>query len=467
MSPSPRDQSDGGSEAAHRPFPDGFVWGAASSSYQVEGAVAEGGRAPSIWDTFSHTPGAIDNDDTGDVACDHYHRWPEDLDLMVELGIASYRFSVAWPRVMPDGPTVNQEGLDFYRRLVDGLLERGIRPLMTLYHWDLPQTLDLGDAGGWLSREVPDRFADFAVVMGKELGDRVPAVTTLNEPWCSAYLGYATGEHAPGRRVLAEAYRAAHHLNLAHGRAVAALRSVVPQTVDVSVALNLHQVEASSDAADDLAAAEHVDLIANRIFLDPMFGTGYSDALRTTTAGLSDWSFVRPGDEAEICQPLDSIGVNFYNPSRVRGGPAGDSTPFPGTDRAFYVDIPGPHTVMNWPIVPSALTDLLLRVQRDVGLPIHVTENGLGAHDVVDPDGVVRDTDRIEYVRDHLAAVLDACDAGADVRGYYAWTLLDNFEWAWGYDKRFGLVHVDFADQRRTPKESARWYAGVIERHAL
>ena len=209
-------------------FPPGFVWGVATSAYQIEGAVAEGGRGPSIWDTFSHTPGAVDNDDTGDVACDHYHRWREDLDLMAELGIASYRFSVAWPRVMPDGRTVNQEGLDFYRRLVDGLLDRGIRPLMTLYHWDLPQSLDVGDAGGWLSREVPDRFVDFALVMGKELGDRVPAITTLNEPWCSAYLGYASGEHAPGRTEDALAFRAAHHLNLAHGRAVTALRDVLP-----------------------------------------------------------------------------------------------------------------------------------------------------------------------------------------------------------------------------------------------
>jgi beta-glucosidase len=450
-----------------RTFPPDFVWGVAASSYQIEGAVTEDGRAPSIWDTFSHTPGAVDNGDTGDVACDHYHRWAEDLDLMVELGIASYRFSVAWPRVMPDGRTVNQEGLDFYRRLVDGLLARGIRPLMTLYHWDLPQELDRGGASGWLSREVPDRFTDFAAVVGKELGDRVPAVTTLNEPWCSAYLGYATGEHAPGRTELGEAFRAAHHLNLAHGRAAAALRSVLPSEAELSVSLNLHQVQPASQLPDDLAAAEHVDLIANRIFLDPMFGGGYSEALRATTEGLTDWAFVLPGDEAEIGVPVDALGINFYNPSRVRGGPADGGKPFPGTDRAFHVDIPGPHTVMGWPIVPSALADLLVRVQRDVGLPLYVTENGLGAHDVVEPDGSVHDPARIAYLRDHLSAVLDAHRAGVDVRGYYVWTLLDNFEWAWGYDKRFGLVHVDFADQRRTPKDSAHWYAGVIERHAL
>ena len=447
-------------------FPRGFVWGVATSSYQIEGAVDEGGRGPSIWDTFSHTPGAVDNGDTGDVACDHYHRWPEDLDLMVDLGVTSYRFSVAWPRVMPDGRSVNQEGLDFYRRLVDGLLDRGIAPLMTLYHWDLPQALDVGDGGGWLSRDLPDRFVDFALVLGKELGDRVPSVTTLNEPWCSAYLGYASGEHAPGRADNARAYRAAHHLNLAHGRAVSALRDVLPADADVSVALNLHQVQSASQRPEDVAAAEHVDLVANRIFLDPMFGGGYSDALRATTAGLTDWSFVEPGDEAEIGAPLDSIGVNFYNPSRVRAESAG-ARPFPGTDRAFYAEIPGPRTVMGWPIVPSGLTDLLLRVHRDTGLPIHVTENGLGAHDVVDDDGAIHDQDRIDYLRDHLAAVHEAMARGADVRGYYEWTLLDNFEWAWGYDKRFGLVHVDFGDQQRTLKDSARWYAGVIARNGL
>ncbi|MGC4109580.1 MAG: GH1 family beta-glucosidase [Nocardioides sp.] len=447
-------------------FPEGFVWGVAASAYQIEGAVDEDGRGPSIWDTFSHTPGAVDNGDTGDVACDHYHRWPEDLDLMVDLGVASYRFSVAWPRVMPDGRTVDQRGLDFYRRLVDGLLERGIKPLMTLYHWDLPQSLDLGDAGGWLSREVPARFAEYAGLMGKELGDRVPAVTTLNEPWCSAYLGYASGEHAPGRTENALAYRAAHHLNLAHGRAATALRGVLPADADVSVALNLLQVEAASEREEDVAAAEHADLIANRVFLDPMFSGGYSEALRETTVGLSDWSFVQDGDEAEIAVGLDSIGINFYNPSRVRGGPADGARPFPGSDRAFFVDVPGPHTVMGWPIVPSGLTDLLLRVQRDVGLPMHVTENGLGAHDVVEA-GAVHDQDRIEYLRDHLAAVLAARARGADVRGYYVWTLLDNFEWAWGYDKRFGLIHVDFDDQRRTPKDSAHWYRDVISRNAL
>jgi beta-glucosidase len=446
-------------------FPDGFVWGAAAASYQIEGAVDEDGRAPSIWDTFSHRPGAIDNGDTGDVACDHYHRWREDLDLVAGLGLGSYRFSVSWSRVMPDGRTVNQAGLDFYKRLVDGLLERGVRPLMTLYHWDLPQTLDDGDEGGWLSRDLPDRFVDYALVLGKELGDRVPEVTTLNEPWCSAFLGYATGEHAPGRRELPLAFRAAHHLNLAHGRAVRALRDVLPRSTDVSVTLNLLQVEPASDSPEDLAAAEHCDLVANRLWLGPMFGGGYPDALRETTRGLTDWAFVLEGDEAEIAEPVDSIGVNYYNPSRVTGR-VDPSRLFPGTDRASYVEIDAPTTIMGWPIVPSGLTDLLVRVQRDVGLPVRITENGMAAHDVVE-SGRVRDDDRIAYLREHLAAVHAAIEQGVDVRGYYVWTLLDNFEWAWGYDKRFGIVHVDFDTQVRTLKDSARWYAEVAARNEV
>jgi beta-glucosidase len=266
------------------------------------------------------------------------------------------------------------------------------------------------------------------VVLGKELGDRVPAITTLNEPWCSAFLGYASGEHAPGRTDNALAFRAAHHLNLAHGRAATALRAVLPADADISVSLNLHQVQAASDRPEDVSAAEHVDLVANRTFLDPMFAGGYSDDLRATTVGLTDWSFVHAEDEAEIAAGLDSIGVNFYNPTRVHAAPQGEDRPFPGTDRAFFAEIPGPRTVMGWPIVPAGLTELLVRVHRDVGLPIQVTENGLGAHDIVE-DGRVHDQDRIDYLREHLAAVLHARERGADVRGYYAWTLLDNFEW--------------------------------------
>jgi beta-glucosidase len=446
-----------------RNFPQGFSWGVGTASYQIEGAVAEDGRAPSIWDTFSHTPGKVTGGDTGDVACDHYHRWPQDLDLLVELGIPSYRFSVAWPRVMPDGHTVNQAGVDFYKRLVDGLLERDIEPVVTLYHWDLPQALE--DAGGWRNRKVADLFTDFALVLGKEIGDRVPVITTLNEPWCSAFLGHASGEHAPGLTDNALAYPVAHHLNLAHGRAATALRAVVPADVQISVTLNLHEILPASDSPEDLAAARHADAIGNRIFLDPMLRGSYPDDLIASTAHLTDWSFVRDGDLAEIQAPVDFLGVNYYTPATITATPGGKA--WPGTDRAFFHDMGDPRTIMGWPIRPAQLTDLLLRVHREYGLPLVVTENGIAGHDAVAPDGRVPDVERIDYLRDHLGAVLDAVDGGADVRGYYEWTLLDNFEWAWGYDKRFGVVHVDFADQTRTPKDSAHWFADVVARNAL
>ncbi|MCW2758911.1 MAG: bglB1 [Nocardioidaceae bacterium] len=445
-----------------RQFPEGFQLGVAAASYQIEGAVAEDGRLPSIWDTFAHTPGRVDNGDHGDVACDHYHRWPADLDLIASLGIPAYRFSAAWPRVMPDGRTINQAGVDFYRRLVDGLLERGIRPLMTLYHWDLPQALE--DRGGWRDRDVVDRFTDFALTLGKELGDRVPGITTLNEPWCSAYLGHASGEHAPGLRDNALAYPVAHHLNLAHGRATTALRGVLPADVQLSVTLNLHQVTAATDSPEDRAAARLADALGNRIFLDPMLRGHYPDDLREGTRELTDWSFVHDGDEAEICAPIDFLGVNYYMPAVVADGPG--EKRWPGTDRIHAVEIPGPHSIMGWPIQASGLRDLLLRVQRDYGIATVVTENGIATHDAV-VDGEVHDEDRTDYLRTHLGAVLDAVDAGADVRGYFAWTLLDNFEWAWGYDKRFGLVHVDFDTQVRTVKDSARWYADVVAAHGL
>lgn len=451
-----------------RPFPHDFVWGAATASYQIEGAVAEDGRGPSIWDAFAHTPGRVDRGDTGDVACDHYHRWPADLDLMAELGLPAYRFSISWSRVMPDGRTVNPAGMDFYKRLVDGALTRGITPMATLYHWDLPSALDDGtETGGWLGRDVVDRFVDYAAGVAKELGDRLPAITTLNEPWCSAFLGYATGEHAPGRTSDALALRAAHHLNLAHGRAVTALRTLMPASTRLSVTLNVHQVEAATADPGDREAAHHTDLVANRIFLDPMLRGHYPDELVESTRHLTDWAFVHDGDTTEIGAPLDFLGVNYYNPAYVadprQGGPF-----FPGTDRAVRAQAPeGPQTTMGWPIVPSGLCDLLVRLHRDYGLPLVMTENGMAAADVVGADGVVHDADRVAYLSSHLGAVLDAIDAGADVRGYYVWTLLDNFEWAWGYDKRFGIVHVDRETLARTPKDSARWYADVVAAHEL
>jgi beta-glucosidase len=466
-------------------FPDDFIWGSATAAFQIEGASVEDGRLPSIWDVFCRVPGKIRNGDTGDVACDHYHRLTEDLDLMASLGLSSYRFSVSWPRVIPGGTgPVNTAGLDFYQRLVDGLLERNITPLLTLYHWDLPQALQ--NAGGWASRETPARFADYAEVIGRALGDRIPTFTTLNEPWCSAFLGHASGVHAPGITDNATALAAAHHLNLAHGRAVSALRATSRPGTQVSITLNLAQVRPASDSAADQAAAQHVDAIANRVFLDPILRGLYPSDLLHGTRHLTDWSFVHDGDLAEISAPIDVVGVNFYAPSRVAApteqirsqvtgrwvndpsqADAGPS-PWPGTDRAYSVPQPGPYTDMGWPIAPESFTELLLRVHQDYPeIPMLITENGCAFDDTVAADGVVHDTERIRYVEQHLAAVHAAIVAGADIRGYYLWSLMDNFEWAWGYSKRFGMVHVDYQTLVRTPKDSALWFRDVIKNNAV
>jgi beta-glucosidase len=464
-------------------FPDGFVWGTATAAYQIEGAARADGRLPSIWDVFCQTPGKVADGDTGDEACDHYHRMAADLDLMRELGLPAYRFSVSWPRVIPGGcGPVNPAGLDFYRRLVDGLLERGITPQLTLYHWDLPQALQ--NAGGWTHRDTADRFADFAVAVGRALGDRVPGITTLNEPFCSAFLGYAAGVHAPGLTDPGAALAAAHHLNLAHGKAVTALRSLTDARL--SVTLNLHQVYPASTGAADVAAAGHVDRIGNRIFLDPIFRGSYPPELLEETRHLSDWDFVFDGDLEQISAPIDSLGVNFYHPAtvaaatselreRVTGRWQNDPdrtgtgpTQWPGTDLAFAIPMEPPHTGMGWPIRPDSFTDLLLRVHRDLpGVPLYITENGAAFDDEVGADGAVHDGARIDYLRAHLGSVHAAIQAGVDVRGYFLWSLLDNFEWAHGYRKRFGIVRVDYPTQRRTVKDSARWYAEVIARNAV
>jgi beta-glucosidase len=466
-------------------FPAGFVWGSATAAYQIEGAAGEDGRGPSIWDTFCRTPGKVHEGETGDVACDHYHRMSDDLDLMVTLGLPSYRFSVSWPRVLPDGAgPVSSAGLDFYQRLVDGLLQRDITPLMTLYHWDLPQALQ--HEGGWANRATVDRFVVYAEVIGEALGDRVPTITTLNEPWCASFLGYGSGVHAPGVADNAAALAAAHHLNLAHGRAVAALRAVLPSDGRVSVTLNLAQVHPATDSAADQAAAAHVDAIANLVFLEPMLRGRYPDELLESTRHITDWSFVRDGDVDLIAAPIDVLGVNFYAPTRVAAvsgelhptvtgrwaNDPSDSTSgpalWPGTDLAVSMPQPGPYTDMGWPIVPDALTALLLRVHRDYpGLPLMITENGCALRDGVSADGAVHDPDRVDYIRAHLAAVHAAIAAGADVRGYYVWSLMDNFEWAWGFSKRFGIVHVDYDTLARTPKDSAWWLKDVIAANAV
>ncbi|MFD9796559.1 glycoside hydrolase family 1 protein [Streptomyces sp. NPDC059070] len=467
-------------------FPPGFLWGAATSAYQIEGAVDEGGRTPSIWDTFCRTPGKVAGGDSGDTAVDHFHRWREDLALMSELRLNAYRFSVSWPRVQPTGrgPAV-QRGLDFYRALVDGLLERGIRPSLTLYHWDLPQELE--SAGGWPERDTAHRFADYALIVAEALGDRVDMWTTLNEPWCSAFLGYASGVHAPGRTDPVAALRAAHHLNLGHGLAAAALRGALPGGAQLGISLNPSAIRPYSQAPADVDAARRIDALANRVFTGPLFKGAYDADLLRDTAGLTDWSFVHDGDPRVIGHPLDFLGINYYAPSVVSaatdngsghrpeqgerrrdGHGASVCPPWPGADGVVFHQPPGELTAMNWSIDPSGLHDLLLRYTREVpGLPLMITENGAAYDDEPGPDGAVHDPDRIRYLHGHLAAVRRAMADGADVRGYFLWSLLDNFEWSYGYGKRFGAVYVDYGTQARTPKSSARWYAELARTGVL
>ncbi|WP_232663235.1 GH1 family beta-glucosidase [Pseudonocardia sp. TRM90224] len=458
-------------------FPEGFVWGAATAAYQIEGAAAEDGRTPTIWDTFSRTPGKVLGGDTGDVAVDHYHRFREDVAIMADLGLTAYRFSVAWSRITPQvtaeelGP-VNEAGLAFYSALVDELLAAGIAPTVTLYHWDLPQALE--DAGGWAHRATADRFAEYATVVAAALGDRVTRFTTLNEPYCSAYLGYGSGAHAPGRTDHAAALAAVHHLNLAHGRAVTAIREIV-RHAHLSVTLNLAWVRPETDSDGDADAARRVDGLQNRVFLDPILHGRYPADVLDDTAGVSDWSFVLPGDLEVISAPVDAIGVNYYTPTHVRhwtrerprenadGHDETGARPWVACDD---VEFPVQHgvdrTAMGWTVDPRGLTELLLRVADErPGIELMVTENGAAFPDEPGPDGYVVDLDRIAYLRGHLAAVHDALAGGARVTGYYVWSLLDNFEWSYGYSKRFGIVAVDYATQRRTPKASARFYAGV------
>ncbi|THG34972.1 beta-glucosidase [Glaciibacter flavus] len=460
-------------------FPTDFVFGSATAAYQIEGAVAEDGRGPSIWDTFSHTPGAVLNGDTGDVADDHYHRLDADLDLMKELGLEAYRFSIAWPRIQPTGRgPANEAGLAFYDRLVDGLIARGIRPIATLYHWDLPQALE--DAGGWTERSTAEAFADYARIMGERLGDRVEVWTTLNEPWCSAYLGYGVGIHAPGRTDDAAALAAVHHLNLAHGLALQALEEVVSNDPGFSITLNLHVPRPDGDTGAE--AVRLIDGIANRVFLDPLLNGHYPADVLADTASVTDWSFVRDGDlEAISAVPITLLGVNYYSSSRVRLFDESDEvsedrekalsgpSPWPGVGRQVeFLAEDGPLTEMGWNIDPSGLEDLLVGLHDEFpALPLMVTENGAAFADEVSDDGAVHDVDRTDFLRRHFTAAHRAMQRGADLRGYQVWSLLDNFEWSLGYSKRFGIVRVDYDTLERLPKDSARWYTELIRSRQL
>ncbi|WP_018544939.1 GH1 family beta-glucosidase [Streptomyces sp. LaPpAH-108] len=460
-------------------FPPGFLWGAATSAYQIEGAVREGGRTPSIWDTFSHTPGRTAGGETGDTAVDHYHRYRDDVALMADLGLGGYRFSVSWPRVQPTGrgPAV-QIGLDFYRRLVDELLEKGIQPAVTLYHWDLPQELE--DAGGWPERDTAHRFAEYAQLVGEALGDRVENWITLNEPWCSAFLGYGSGVHAPGRTDPVASLKAAHHLNLAHGLGTSALRAAMPARNKIAISLNSAVVRPLSQRPADLEAARRIDDLANGVFHGPLLRGAYPDSLLKATSRLTDWSFVLDGDLRTANAPLDALGLNYYSPAlvsavdgevsgpRADGHGASEHSPWPAADDVLFHQTPGERTEMGWTVDPSGLYDLLLRYTREApGLPLYITENGAAYDDKPDADGRVHDPERVAYLHGHLSAVRRALADGADVRGYYLWSLMDNFEWSYGYEKRFGAVYVDYATLERTPKSSARWYAEVARTSAL
>ncbi|MCL2735602.1 MAG: GH1 family beta-glucosidase [Propionibacteriaceae bacterium] len=441
-------------------------FGVATAAYQIEGAVEEGGRGPSIWDTFSHTAGKTDRGETGDLACDHYHRMEEDLDHMARLGVDSYRFSIAWSRIQAKGTgSPNRAGLDFYSRLVDGLLERGITAMATLYHWDLPQALE--DKGGWRDRDTAYRFADYAEIMVGALGDRVADWVTLNEPWCSAMLGYASGVHAPGVRSKRGAVTAAHHLNLAHGMGVQALRAET--SARVGVALNLHQFYPASDSEADMEALAIAQATANLLYIEPMMEGRYADATTQALSSLS-WDWVRDGDLDLIHQPIDFLGLNYYAPSTVRAGatPQPEPTPWVGAEMVTWIPPRGPLTQMGWGIDPDSMTDLLVDVHRRYpGLDLVVTENGAAMPDRVGEDGVVHDQDRIDYLDSHLRAIHAAMDQGVPVRGYYVWSLMDNFEWAYGLEKRFGLIRVDYDTCDRTWKDSARWYQQFLATRTL
>ncbi len=422
-----------------------FTFGAATAAYQIEGGQTDG-RGPAIWDSFAATPGNTDKGDSGVMACDHYNRWPEDLDLMRDAGFDAYRFSFAWPRLIPAGTgAVNDKGVDFYDRLIDGMLKRGIKPYATLYHWDLPSPLQ--DKGGWMNRDIAGWFADYAVLVQQKFGDRLDAMATINEPWCVAFLSHFIGAHAPGYRDIRATARAMHHVLLAHGTAVNALRA--EGATNLGIVLNLQKSEPATDSPADKAATHLFDGIFNRWYLDGVLKGEYpADIVKRLGDHLPD-GFA--DDMAVVGTPIDWLGINYYTRSLIADDPATPAFP------AKPVDGPLEKTDIGWEIYPQGLTDLLVRVSDEYKkLPIFVTENGMAEVEGID------DPRRVNYYEAHLKAVLEAQRQGADVRGYFAWSLLDNFEWAEGYAKRFGLVHVDYETQKRSPKASYRAFQGLL-----
>lgn len=434
-------------------FPKDFIWGTSTASYQIEGAAHEDGRGASIWDTFSHTPGRVKNGDTGDVACDHYHRLHSDLDLMKYIGIDAYRLSVAWPRVIPNGRgNVNSKGLAFYDRLIDGLLEREIEPWVTLYHWDLPQVLQ--DAGGWGSRDTAHALAEYTQVVTGALGDRVKHWITINEPWCVAYLGYGVGVHAPGEKDMALSLRAAHNVLLAHGMAVPIIREN-SSGAKVGITLNLTPGYPATDSEEDATATRLFDGFFNRWYLDPVQARGYPSDMLEAYGPIAPE--VKPGDLETIAVKTDFLGVNYYTRSFIRHDP---TQPFD----VGQVQPPNlERTSMGWEVFPDGLRDLLVRLKNDyVDQPIYVTENGAAFEDTLEPDGSINDSARQRYLERHFQACHEAIQHGANLKGYFAWSLMDNFEWAEGYEKRFGLTHVNFETQERRLKRSGEWFRDFL-----
>ncbi len=470
-----------------RAFPEDFLFGVATAAYQIEGAAFEDGRTASIWDAFARVPGAVLNADNGDVACDHYHRYPQDVALMKDLGLQVYRFSTSWSRVRPDGGPVNPAGIDFYSRLVDELLEADIMPWLTLHHWDMPQALE--EKGGWTSRDTVDRFVEYALSVHDALGDRVQHWTTLNEPWCSSFLSYTAGAHAPGRYSVGDGLLAAHHLLLSHGRTVQALRERAPE-LSQGITLNLTVADAA-DPADpaDVDAARRIDGQFNRWFLDPIFRGSYpadivEDFRAVDPDAVARWEdAVQPGDLEAISTPLDALGVNYYHGEMLSGHPQGTGgtphdggdlarpvgNPFPSHEGIHWVERGLPRTGMDWEVQPEGLTRLLVRVAEEYapGVALYVTENGAAYDDAVGEDGVVHDAERLAFLRAHLGASLDAIEQGVDLHGYFYWSLMDNYEWSWGYEKRFGIVRVDYDTLERTVKDSGAEYARIIAARAL
>lgn len=446
--------SDNHAALSRTAFGADFQWGCSTSSFQIEGGAQEGGRVPSIWDTFCEQPGAIRDGSNARVACDHFHRWQEDLDMGQALGLNSYRFSISWPRIITaKGAAPNEAGLQFYSDLVDGMLARGLTPWVTLYHWDLPQYLQ--DEGGWTNRDTVDAFVAYADVVTRRLGNRVKHWITHNEPWCTAMHGNLDGMHAPGLKSLPTALQVCHHVLLSHGLAVPVIRANVPDA-QVGIALSLHPIKPASDSAEDLQAVKRHDAFRNRWFLDPLYGRGYP--AETLALMGKDAPLIAEGDVATIGVATDFLGVNYYFPEVVSDDPGGQ---FPGTRVTHPQD--RERTDFGWEVAPQGLTDLLVRISRDYAPgAMYVTENGSSYDDEVQADGSIADSARRHYLTRHLAAVRAAQDEGVPVHGYFAWSLLDNFEWSEGYLRRFGLAYVDFDTQERTLKESGQWYRDFL-----